>query len=160
MDQMTTASFIEQLPLAFRDGDPGAAAKRIEAENVRLLQEQYRAIARRDFAAALAYFADDVQFEVHGPKDLPFAGQWNGRAEMATALAKNFALVADQRPVIQHLVAQGDTVVVFARETGRFVETERPYDVHFVQLFQFRDGKVVRVREVCGHVFEHQVVEV
>ena len=32
----------------------------------------------------------------------------------------------------------------------RFLPTDKPYDIHFVQLFQFRDGKVVLVREVCG----------
>jgi ketosteroid isomerase-like protein len=149
MDQAVIGTFINQLPQAFNQGDPGAAAKRTESENVRLLQEQYRAVARQDFAGAMAFFADDVQFEIYGPKELPFTGKWRGRDEVATALAKNFALLADQRPEIQHLVAQGDTVVLFARESGRFLPTNKPYDIHFVQLFQFRDGKVVLVREVC-----------
>ncbi len=150
MNPVVIATFIEQLPTAFRKGDPGASTKRPEAENVRLLQEQYRAISRHDFNAALAYFADDVEFEVLGPQNLPIAGHWHGRAEVATALAKNFALLADQQPVVHDLVAQGDSVVVFVRERGRFLPTGQGYDVTFVQMFQFREGKVVRIREICG----------
>jgi ketosteroid isomerase-like protein len=151
MNPVVIATFIEQLPSAFRKGDPSASTKRPEAENVRLLQEQYRAIGRHDFNAALAYFADDVELEVLGPPDLPIVGHWHGRAEVATALAKNFALLADQEPVIHDLVAQGDSVVLFIRERGRFLPTGRGYDVTFVQMFQFRDGKVFRIREICDH---------
>jgi ketosteroid isomerase-like protein len=151
VNQAAMAAFVEQMTPAFRAGDPGVAAKRVEAENVRLLQEQYRAVGRQDFAAALDFCADDIDLEILGPPDLPFAGCWRGRAEVATALAKNFALLADQRLEVQHLVAQGDTVVVFARERGRFLQTGLPYDIHWVQLFQYRDGKLTRFREICDH---------
>jgi ketosteroid isomerase-like protein len=151
MNQAAIASFIDQLGQAFRAGDPGVAAKRLEAENVRRLQDQYRAVGRQDFAAALDFCADDIELEILGPPDLPLAGCWRGRAEVATALAKNFALLADQRPEVQHLVAQGDTVVIFARERGRFVQTGLPYDIQWVQLWRYRDGKCVRFREICDH---------
>jgi hypothetical protein len=151
MNQAAMAAFVEQMTPAFRAGDPGAAAKHAEAENVRLLRDIYRAVARQDFQAVLNSLADDIELEILGPPELPFAGCWRGRAEVATALAKNFAHLEDQRPEIQHLIAQGDTIVVFARERGRLVATGLPYDMHWVQLFQFREGKVARFREICDH---------
>jgi ketosteroid isomerase-like protein len=158
MNQTAIAAFIDQLTTAFREGDPGAAAKRTEVENVRLVREVYRAIGRQDFQAALDSLADDIELEILGPPELPFAGCWRGRAEVATALAKNFANLEDQRPEVQHLVAQGDTVVIFARERGRFIATGSPYDLHWVQLFQLRDGKIVRFREICDHTTLLQAV--
>jgi ketosteroid isomerase-like protein len=151
MNQVAMAAFVEQLLPAFRAGDPGVAAKRAEAENVRLLRDIYNAVTRQDFQAALGYLTDDIELEIIGPPELPFAGHWRGRAEVATALAKNFAHLEDQRAEVHHLVAQGDTVVVFAQERGRFVATGLPYDLHWVHLFQFRDGKVARFREICDH---------
>jgi uncharacterized protein len=151
MNEASTATFIEQLIPAFRAGDAGAAAKRAEADNVRLVRDIYRAVARQDFQGALDFLADDIELEILGPPALPFSGSWRGRAEVATALAKNFAHLEDQRPEVQHLVAQGDTVIVFARERGRLVATGLPYDIHWVQLFQFRDGKLARFREICDH---------
>jgi ketosteroid isomerase-like protein len=56
--------------------------------------------------------------------------------------------VEEQQPEILAVVAQGAVVVVTARERGRYRATGRSYDLHWVQLFTFRQGKVVRVREV------------
>jgi len=151
MNQAAMAAFVEQLMPAFRAGDPAAAAKRAEAEIMRLLRDIYWAVARQDFQTALGFLTDDIELEILGPPELPFAGHWRGRAEVASALAKNFAHLEDQRLELQHVVAQGDTIVVFARERGRYVVTGLPYDVHWVHLFQFRDGKVARFREICDH---------
>jgi ketosteroid isomerase-like protein len=46
-------------------------------------------------------------------------------------------------------VAQGDTVVVLGHEKGRFRPTGRDYELHWVQFFTFRDGKLARFRELA-----------
>jgi len=137
--------FIDDLHGAFRAGDPSVDAKETEHANVRLLQEQYRAIARGDFDAAVALYADDVELEILGPPRNLFVGHWKGRQEVAAALRRNFALVSEQRPEIRALAAQGDTVVLLFRERGRYTGGLE-YDVHCVQWITFRDGKV---RKVC-----------
>ena len=152
---MNTASvnaFIDDLHRAFHEDDPNATAKDAEAANVRRLQEQYRALARGDFPTFLSHFADDIEMEIIGPDDVPFVGRWSGKQQVADAVRRNFALVEDQRPEVQTLVAQGDLLVVIAREHGRFRATGRAYDVHFVQVFTFRDGKVAHFREIFDTV--------
>jgi uncharacterized protein len=141
-------AFIDDLRRAFEEGDPGASAKHVERTNVDVLREQYRAIARGDFAAAVGLFADDVELEILGPQGHPFVGRWNGRDQVAEAMRRNFSMVADQRPEIRTLAAQGDTLVLLFRERGCFVPTGREYDVHCVQWFTIRDGKVRRVCEL------------
>ncbi len=150
MNPAAMAKFIDKLPQAFHEGDKSAPAKSAEAENVRLLQKQYSAVAEYDFKTALTFFDKDVELEIHCPPEIPFSGHWKGLDQVAKAMAANFGMVADQHPHIEQLVAQGDTVVLFARETGRYLPTGQMYDVHFVQLFQFRGGKVVRIRQVSG----------
>jgi ketosteroid isomerase-like protein len=49
---------------------------------------------------------------------------------------------------VRSVTAQGDTVVVFGHERGRVRETGAPYAVLWVQLFQFREGRIGRVVEV------------
>jgi ketosteroid isomerase-like protein len=148
MNHAVVVQFIDALHPAFHDGDPDAAGKAAEAENVRRLQEQYRALARGDYAGVLAHLADDIELEIVGRPEVPFTGRWQGLDQVRDALQRNFALVEDQRPEVQTLTAQGDTVVVVARERGRLRATGREYDLHWVQLFTFRDGKVVRIREI------------
>jgi ketosteroid isomerase-like protein len=139
--------FIDRVQEAFLEGDPDVTTKSMEADNVRCLQRQYQAIVAGDFAAALDLFTDDVELEIVGPPEMPFAGMWRGREAVGAALRRNFSLVADQQPEIHSVTAQGDTVVVVARERGTYVPTGRGYDLHWVQLFQFRDGRMARVRE-------------
>jgi hypothetical protein len=139
--------FLEQLQPAFREGDANAAAKTVEIDNIRQLEEQYRAIVRGDYAGVVAMMAEDIDLEIIGPPSVPLAGRWQGRERVAEALARNFGMVEDQQPVLQSVTAQGDTVVVIARERGRWKPTGRTYDVHWIQVFTFRDGKLARVRE-------------
>ena len=143
---MTT--FPDQIEPAFRRGDPEVDRKGPEGENVRLLRETYEAIVRADLASALGRLHDEIDFEITGPPGTPFLGRWRGRDEVGEALARNFGMVQDQEPEIRSLTAQGDTVVVVAHERGRIAATGLPYALHWVQLFEFRDGRIARIHEV------------
>ncbi len=99
-------------------------------------------------AAFLEMLAEDVEIEFVGSPRGLFAGRWRGREEAALAIGENFAQVEEQRPEVHSVVAQGDVVVVVAHEHGRFRRTGLLYETHWVQIFTFRDGKVVRFREI------------
>jgi ketosteroid isomerase-like protein len=64
------------------------------------------------------------------------------------AVARNFATVEGQEPEVRSVTAQGDTVAVVAHERGRVRATGSAYALHWVQLVQFRDGRIGRVLEV------------
>jgi ketosteroid isomerase-like protein len=149
MSQSAFAAFVDRLLPAYHEGDPNAAAKEAESRNVALLVGLYRAILRGDFPAALDVFADDMDMEIIGPSAIPISGHWRGKAQVAAAIARNFSLLEDQRPEVQSVVAQGDTVVVLGHEKGRFRPTGRDYELHWVQFFTFRDGKLARFRELA-----------
>lgn len=144
MNPAIIAQFLDNLRPAFAAGDPSAAGKSTEASCVAVVEEQYRAITRGDFAAFLATLAEDIELEIVGPPAVPFVGRWRGRDEVADAVRRNFGCVEDQRPEVLSVVAQGDTVVVVARERGRFRPTGREYDMHWTQVFTIQGGRVVR----------------
>lgn len=151
MQPAIVSHFIDSLRDAFREGDPQSDTKQAEFGNVCLIQRQYEAIARGDFAAAVAFFSDDIEMEIVGPPELPFLRHASGRAAVSEAMRHNFAQLTDQQPEIDSVTAQGDTVVVFGRERGRYASTGHDYALHWVQRFHFRDGKVVRFRELAEH---------
>jgi ketosteroid isomerase-like protein len=140
--------FIDRLHEAFLEGDDAAAVKATEAKYVRRLQEQYRALARGDFQPVIAQMADTIELELHGPADIPLTGSWRGLTEVVAAMRRNFGSLADQQAEILALVAQGDTVVLLAQERGTVRATGTAYHIRWVQLFTFRDDKIVRVRGV------------
>lgn len=153
--KFTTAhapSFLGQLQAAFAEGDPQVSEKRAESDNMRLLLDQYQAIGAGDFAKALSYLAEDVEMEIDCPSCFAFAGKWKGRGPVAEAIGRNFSMVTEMKPEIESVIAQGDTVVVVGREVGKYLPADKWYEVRWVHLHTFRNGQVVRFREIVGKV--------
>lgn len=146
--RIADVSFFDQVMEAFRRDDPGVDQKQLESDRVHCVQLLYHAVARSAFEEMLDLTTDDFVLEVCGPAHLPMCGRWQGREEVLAALARNFSMVDEQRPTISSVVAQGDIVVVMAREQGIVRATGKRYDVRWVQEFRFTDGKVSRVYEV------------
>jgi uncharacterized protein len=141
--------FVEQVWSSFQQGDNCVGAKATEAQNVRCLQALYRALGQGDFAAFQNALAEEVEMEVSTTAGGSFHGRWRGASQVTAAVQNNFAQLQESTPTIDEVVAQGESVVVVARERGRF-RTGETYDVHWVQWFTFRSGKVARFREVIG----------
>lgn len=133
---------------AFHAIDPEAAARPVESGNVRRLLEMYEAVGRSDFAAVVERMTDDVVMTIAGPPGHPFNGRWVGRAEVLGALGRNFAMVDEQEVRIVSAVASGDTVIVIARERGRYRPSGEPYDGEWAQVFGFRDGRLEAMRQI------------
>src|SRR5262245_10818804 len=147
MEPTAVARFIDRMVPAFEADDDNAASRTKEANHVRLLQEQFRAISRGDFAAFAALLDEDVEMEIVGPAGAPCVGRCRGRDAVAEAVKQNFAELEDQQPEVLSLVAQGDSVVVVGRERGRFKATGRPYEIHWTQVYTFRNGRVAKFLE-------------
>jgi ketosteroid isomerase-like protein len=154
MSDNVMVAFINRLPEAFHEGDAGATAKDVESENVRLLQSVYQAIARGDIQAFMEMLAEDIDLEIVGPLTVPFLGSWHGRRQVTEAVRTNFAMVQDQQPELQSVVAQGDTVVAVGRERGRYCETGQEYDVQWVQFHTFKGGMLSRIRQLVADTRE------
>lgn len=148
MSQFIDQQFIINLQAAFHEGDENVDSKLEEAENVRRIEEAFRLIALRDFKALGGILADDVTLEIVGSPDTPMAGFTQGCQQVIERLENNFAQVEEQQPEIQSVVAQGNTVIVIGRERGRFRPTGRPYDLHWMHQYTFKEGKIIHMREL------------
>lgn len=116
-----------------------------EQENVQVVRELYAAFA--DVPAALHALTEDVDWVTYGPADIPLYGARHGRAEVAQVFAAAEALEVEQFEP-QEFIAQGDKVVAVFHERGKVKATGRPYEIHGVDIFTLRDGKIASLR---GH---------
>jgi ketosteroid isomerase-like protein len=148
MAQVDDRSFLSALRPAFEAGDARVESKAVEGTNVECVKQVLGALADQDYAAVGALLADDVEFEIIGSASLPMAGRTRGRDQVLEATRANFAHVDQQRPQIEAVVAQGDSVVIFAREEGRFKPTGRTYTLNWVQIYTVVDGRITRMREL------------
>jgi uncharacterized protein len=118
-----------------------------EEENVQAVQQMYAAFGRGDLSALLTGFADDVDWQVAGPTDIPICGSRQGREEVAQFFQALGAALETQQFEPQEFIAQGDKVVVLGHERHRVKSTGRIHEGDWVQVFTLHDGKVVRYRE-------------
>lgn len=152
MDENMDESFFESLYAAFKAGDANVDGKIEEANNVRHVEKILRILIAKDFAALSHLFADEIVLDIIGSPANPMAGQTRGREQVIEATRNNFALLEEQQLQVESVVAQGDTVVVVAREHGRFVPTGKAYDFHWVQVYTFKADTLVYVRELADSV--------
>src|SRR5687767_7372998 len=148
MSKIIDPQFIDNLQSAFFEGDENVVEKSEEAENVRRVEEVFRIIARKDFDSLKSILADNITLEIIGSSSTPWAGVTQGLQKVIEQLRNNFAQIEEQQEEIQTVVAQGDTVIVVGKEKGRFRPTGRKYELHWMHQYTFKQGKIVRMREL------------
>jgi ketosteroid isomerase-like protein len=143
-------AFGQVLQAGFEADDPTFGVKALELSHLRAIQRQFDALSHGDLDGFVQGLHPDVELDMYGPADIPFIRRARGVEEFRRAVTHDFAVLADQRSEFLNLVAQGNIVVLVGRERGTVRETGMPYDVHFSYEFTFRDGKVVRTRQVAA----------
>lgn len=153
MTQVSLEEVPQVLGPAFVAGDAAAEGKERERANVERIGRMVHFIAQGRFDALREQLAPDVTYEMVVPAHIPWRRAARGADEVAAAIAENFATVREQRTQPLSLVSQGDTVMLMARETGRFVDDGAEYEVLVAQQFTFGDdGRLAEFRSVVGEV--------
>lgn len=119
----------------------------IEKTNVQVLKDAYDAFARGDIDTVLDTLSEDVEWEVPGPPEIPYAGLFRGK----NGVADFFRILADSDDVLffeaETFLAQGDRVAVLGHYSARVKATGREAHADWVQSFVMRDGKIAKYRE-------------
>ena len=126
----------------------GAAVSSDNTAPPAVLHKAFQAIIEGDFEAFGRSVTDDVALNILGLGALN--GSWRGRASVIAAARKNFGLLAEQKPEIESMIADGDRIAVLVRETGIFKSSGQIYRVRGVQWFTFADGKIAKIDEIIA----------
>lgn len=115
-------------------------------ENVRIVQEFFAALGRRDKQGLLALSADDIEWIVPGD-GWPLAGTHRGHAGLENLLEKANETVETSYPKPPEFVAQRDRVLMIGSATGKIKATNRTFEDHWVFDITVRNGKLTKIRE-------------
>jgi hypothetical protein len=141
MNQEYTARFLDKVRPTSPEPDPAGG-------NRATLLGVYDAVGRGDFEALGAFLTEDVEFDIRGFG--PMDGNWRGREPVIKAVRANFGLLADQKPEMESMIAQGDSIAVLFRESGMFKPDGRGYGVRVVQWLTFAGGKIAKIDEIAA----------
>jgi ketosteroid isomerase-like protein len=119
--------------------DVMAAAGEVSVESLKKLLEAFN---RHDLDRIMEFFSDDATFDM--PRgDEPWGTRFNGKDEVRNGLATRFSGIPDVHYGEDRHWVSGDRGVSEWLLTGT-TTTGQKVRVRGCDLFQFRDGKVVR----------------
>jgi ketosteroid isomerase-like protein len=111
--------------------------------NTQIIESVFEAFAQGDVPAILDRLSDDVRFSAHLEPVVPWAGSYEGKADVVgyfEALGASCEVL--DHPVAE-LVSDGDTVVARGVVTFRARPTGRQASSAWVYVWQLRDQQVV-----------------
>ncbi len=115
-----------------------------EQENVQDVQAAYAAFGRGDIPGFMDILADDIEWVLLGPADVPLFGTFRGKAgvqEWLGTMGKNVQFRAFEP---REFIAQGAKVVVLLHGESTLTRTNRDVVSDGVHVLTLRDGKLVR----------------
>jgi ketosteroid isomerase-like protein len=115
-----------------------------EQENEQVVQAMYAAFKRGDIPGVLDRLAEDIEWRIAGPSELPYAGLHRGRDEVAKffetfAQASEFEVFEPQE-----YFSRDDKVVVLGHERQRVKATGRVVETEWAMVFTLSGGKIAR----------------
>ena len=115
--------------------------------NVLLIQKAYQRVKAGDFPSFLDLLAADVLWILPEMPNVPFAGTWKGRQQVA----EFFRRLAETQDIVQmepeEFIGHGDKVIVLGRFTMHVKATGKDSRSDWVHVWTVKDGKVTAMRE-------------
>lgn len=121
-------------------------------QNVELVRKFMEAFNREDYAACLKVIDPDVEW--YPPPDIPNAAVAQGRDALIANFQDWLGAWDEYRSVPEEILeGKNDTVLVFARESGRGKDSGIEVDSRrMTGVYELRDGRIVRFRAYLDRV--------
>jgi ketosteroid isomerase-like protein len=116
-------------------------------QNKQLIMQCYQLYSDKNISALLNLFHDDIEWIANDSDDIPFAGSFHGKDEVAQFFTK---LDQAQDAITfepQDFIAEGDKVVACGISSWHVKSTGLSYDNPWAHVFTVRDGKVARLQQ-------------
>ena len=113
-----------------------------ETENTERVTKIFEAFGRGDVRFILDQLADDVLFVSHLHPNVPWAGEYTGKQDVARFFQALGSSVEVADHPVNALVAQGDTVVATGDVSFHVRESGRAGSSKWVYIFKLANGQV------------------
>jgi ketosteroid isomerase-like protein len=114
--------------------------------NKDIIEQAYASFAAGDVPAALAAFADDIEWTE--PDGHPIAGTFVGPQAVLEGVFMRLGEIGDHFAVVpERFVADGDTVVALGNLAWKHKDTGAPASVKMAHVWTLRDGKATTFQQ-------------
>ena len=116
-------------------------------DNLRTVRRIGEAVSEGDLPRILRLCTDDLEILPASSHKVPWARPWRGQKEAEQYFQKIAEAIEFQEYAMDEFVAGDKSVVVLGHERCLVRATGRVVEARWVQIFDFRDGRVCRHRE-------------
>jgi uncharacterized protein len=150
MHPLAPGKLTSDIHTLFVEDDPAPEKKTLEQVRVDAVGDLLGCLVKGDLDGFLAAMTPDVDCALHTSHSQEWILQAKGREAVRAMVIQNFGVMTDQSFDTEGIVAQGDSVVMFGRERGRWKSTGEPYDFSIAYRFTFRDGLVHKISQISA----------
>src|SRR6478672_2745753 len=115
-------------------------------ENVEIVREIYRAVARRDAGSAFSVYADDIVWEVSARRELVMDRVYHGHEGVRRFWRDALSAFGEVDLDVEELIDAGDRVVALIREREIGRTSRVPVEASHAAVWTLADGKVIRMQ--------------
>lgn len=115
--------------------------------NIDTVQSIYAAFGTGNIPHILNTVSEDVDWTFFGPSAIPFAGHYQGRAELGHFFTQVGQNAEVQQYDVRELEAAGDNVIVQGWQRVKARPTGKVWETHFIHVYWFENGQPVKIRE-------------
>jgi ketosteroid isomerase-like protein len=124
-----------------------------------LIEQAYAARGKGDIEGLMAAFHPDAVFALAGEKKtLAIAGAIEGHSNVRDAMTGFIASFEFISRDIVSFVVDGDRAAVHSRLKARFVPKDTTFTSDLVDMFKFRDGKVIELIEFIDTALVSEII--
>lgn len=116
------------------------------SQNVQVVQELFAAFSQKDLPTMLTTMTEDVEWELVGPKALPFSGVRHGHDGVRSFFQDHMSSLELTRFQIHEFLPSGDKVIVLGEEDGHALSNNKTFTNEWAMVFTLRDGKIAKWR--------------
>ena len=116
-------------------------------DNLHTVKLNGKAISEGDLPRILSFCTDDIEILPALSDVVPWAHSWRGLKEAERFFQVLAEALEFQEYVMDEFIANDDSVVVIGHERCLVRSTKHMVEARWVQIFDFRDGRICRHRE-------------
>ncbi|MFZ2620658.1 MAG: nuclear transport factor 2 family protein [Alphaproteobacteria bacterium] len=113
-----------------------------------IVENFYACIHSGDLAGVLNLLSADIEWELVGPKSIPYFDTYSGKEGVENFFLRLFNAEEIQDFAPLEIIVENSVVVVFGHETCKSKSSGRVFSAEWVHRFEIRDGVIAKWKEI------------
>ena len=119
----------------------------MKSQALQTVETMFQAFGTGNLEALKQTLSEDTVWIYHGPKEIPYAGEYKGKDEAAQFIVNIGSNVDIQGFQAEQFITEGNTVVVLGNEQQKIKKNGEVLSQKWIQVYTVENGLITRMEE-------------